>query len=572
MAAPGGSHSSPAAQSMMSLPQVSSLRQSFEQPSPPTKFPSSQISAPSTMPLPQSITWQSAAQVAMVAGSAGSQGSPASQSVIPLPQVSSLRQSPEQPSLPSLLPSSQTSSPSMIPLPQPAVTQPARHPAAAFGGSHSSPASQSTMPLPQDSLLWQSAPQPSPPSLLPSSQTSPPSTIPLPQYMDWQVTEQPLAGFGGSHSSPASQSTMPLPQDSLLRQSAEQPSPETLAPSSQTSPASTSLLPQYMTPQTAEQLLAASGGSHSSPAAQSVVPLPQDSSLRQSAEQPSPPAVLPSSHTSPASSSSLPQVISRQMLEQPAAGLGGSHSSFASQSMIPLPQDSSLSQPALQPSPSSQLPSSHTSPGSTKPLPQYISWHSAEQPATASGGSHASPVAQSTIPFPQISRLWQSGEQPSPPSVFPSSQTSPGSMVSSPHPGTMQSAVQFSMPSGSAGSQASPVAQSTMPLPQVSSERQSLEQPSPSSQLPSSQISPGSTKPSPQYIFWHTGEQPASASGGSQASPASQSMMPLPHSSVLRQSLEQPSPPSLLPSSQTSPSSSTPSPHSGATNSQLLPH
>ena len=107
--------------------------------------------------------------------------------------------------------------------------------------SHCSPI-VSTMPLPQTSRDLQSDEQPSPETVLPSSQTSPRplSRTPLPQTsVDWQSAEQPSprAVLPSSHSSPASMSTTPLPQVSSDLQSPEQPSPLWLLPSSQTSPA-----------------------------------------------------------------------------------------------------------------------------------------------------------------------------------------------------------------------------------------------------------------------------------------------------------------------------------------------
>src|SRR6185312_13310137 len=141
-------------------------------------------------------------------------------STVPLPHFSSDLQSAEQPSPDAVLPSSQTS-PLMV----------------------------STMPLPQVSFDLQSAEQPSPETLLPSSQTSPlqVSTMPLPQVSsDLQSAEQPpqlVLSAPLSQTSPFDLSTMPLPQLSFDVQSAEQPSPSTMLPSSQTSPAAVSMRP-----------------------------------------------------------------------------------------------------------------------------------------------------------------------------------------------------------------------------------------------------------------------------------------------------------------------------------------
>ena len=302
--------------------------------------------------------------------------------------------------------------------------------------------------------------------------------------------------FGGSQSSSVTQSTMPLPQVSSERQSLEQPSPSSQLPSSQNSPGSTKPLPQYISWHKGEHLASSSGGSQASSASQSIMPLPQLSSLRQSLEQPSPPSLLPSSQASPSSSTPSPQLAPMNLQLLPHWGsvsmFGGSQSSSVTQSTIPLPQVSSDRQSLEQPSPSSQLPSSQTSPGSTKPLPQYISWHKGEHLASSSGGSQASSASQSIMPLPQLSSLRQSLEQPSPPSLLPSSQASPSSSTPSPQlaPMNLQLLPHWGSVSMFGGSQSSSVTQSTIPLPQVSSDRQSLEQPSPSSQLPSSQTSP----------------------------------------------------------------------------------
>ena len=556
LAGSGGSHSSPIAVSVMSLPQLSSLSQFALQPSPSSLLPSSQSSPASTSPLPQYMALHSDEQ--LLAGSGGSHDSPASQSMMPLPQLSLLWQSAPQPSPPSLLPSSQISPASNTPLPQYMASQEGEQLLAGFGGSHSSPASQSTMPLPQLSLLAQPLEQPSPSSLLPSSQISPGSTTPLPQYMALQDDEQSLAGLGGSQSSPASQSTILLPQISVLLQSALQPSPPSVLPSSHASPGSITPLPHPCTLQSAPQsaMVAGSAGSQASPASQSVIPLPQLSSLRQSPLQPSPPSKFPSSHTSPGSTIPLPQPVSLQVAVQPPTGSGGSHSSPATQSVMPLPQLSSLRQSELQPSPPSELPSSQTSPGSVSPLPQYMNWHDGEQSLAGPGGSHSSPASQSTMLFPHCSLLWQSALQPSPPAVFPSSQSSPASTAPLPQAISVHDGEQLL--AGPGGSHSSPASQSMMPLPQLSSLAQSDEQPSPPAQLPSSHTSPASWTPLPQYMATHSAEQLAAASGGSHSSPASESIMPLPQLSLLPQSAEQPSPETLLPSSQTSPGSTTP--------------
>src|SRR5439155_814540 len=131
-----------------------------------------------------------------------------------------------------------------------------------------------------------------------------------------------------------------LPQVSCDLQSPEQPSPETVLPSSQTSPR-----------------------------VGSRMPLPHTSSDLQFAEQPSPETLLPSSQTSPWS-------VSTTLL----------------------PHVSSDLQSPEQPSPETLLPSSHASSGVTTPLPQPSGSHTmlTHAPSTAlpvgSGNVHMSPV------------------------------------------------------------------------------------------------------------------------------------------------------------------------------------
>src|SRR5438552_2901259 len=103
---------------------------------------------------------------------------------------------------------------------------------------------------------------------------------------------------------PSSQSSVssrrPLPQLSSERQLAEQPSPGSVSPSSQTSARSTSttLSPHLGTVQSDWQPspLTLSPSSQSSPTSRK--PLPQCSFERQLPEQPSPSWLLPSSQTS----------------------------------------------------------------------------------------------------------------------------------------------------------------------------------------------------------------------------------------------------------------------------------
>src|SRR5205814_843415 len=126
----------------------------------------------------------------------------------PLGQTGSLRQKGEQPSPVSLLPSSQASEPSRTPLPQMVRVQ-------GWPGVRHCQPSHSVGPA---SSSWQSALQPSPLLGLPSSHCSAPTLMPSPQ----RVGRQPA---------PAGQV-----QPFSTWQAAEQPSPPLWLPSSQVSP------------------------------------------------------------------------------------------------------------------------------------------------------------------------------------------------------------------------------------------------------------------------------------------------------------------------------------------------
>src|SRR6187431_1821376 len=148
------------------------------------------------------------------------------------------------------------------------------------------------------------------------------------------------------------------------RQSAEQPSNGALLPSSQLSAPSTTLLPHLASVHTL------GAPSHFLP-----------SSTRQRAEQPSPATTLASSHCSLAATMPSPQrAISRHGLP----GLGQ------------LNPRSTIRQPALQPSPEALLPSSHASSEVRSPSPQP-------------GGGGSSGGLSSTsrpLPFPLELKLW----------------------------------------------------------------------------------------------------------------------------------------------------------------------
>src|SRR5262245_64249457 len=88
-----------------------------------------------------------------------------------------------------------------------------------------------------------------------------------------------------------------------------------------------------------------------------------------------------------------------------------------------------------QPSHSFWLPSSHCSPGSTRPLPQTSILQVLEQPSPERvlKSSHSSPQFASICPLPQPS-VWQKCEHPSQSTALPSSQVSPSSTSTTPSP------------------------------------------------------------------------------------------------------------------------------------------
>src|SRR5512143_2661046 len=130
--------------------------------------------------------------------------------------------------------------------------------------------------------------------------------------------------------------------------------------------------------------------------------------------------------------------------------------------------------------------------------------------------SHCS-VIVSTMLLPHTSRDLQSDEQPSPETVFESSQISPRLASTTPLPQTsadLQSPAQPSPEAVLPSSQTSPASTSTTLLPQVSFDVQSPEQPSFGRLLPSSHTSPAMTSftPSPQRGSWQFGRHAASGS------------------------------------------------------------
>jgi len=161
-------------------------------------------------------------------------------------------------------------------------------------------------------------------------------------------------------------------------QSAEQPSPSVVLPSSQSSPRT------MPSPQAEVQALVPS----------------QAGSLRQSDEQPSKGMALPSSHASAPSTLPSPQVVGVQVLGLP----------------VHLNPISTL-QPSEQPSPLSTRPSSHCSGKTASPSPQRAT------------GRHGWPGSTQEKPVSTHRQLFA---QPSPETLLPSSQAS--SLVSSPLP------------------------------------------------------------------------------------------------------------------------------------------
>ena len=215
-------------------------------------------------------------------------------------------------------------------------------------------------------------------------------------------------------------------------QSAQQPSPEAALPSSHSS----------------------SGSLRPSPHGEAQPEVPtQTGSARQSALQPSPPKTLPSSHDSSPSRTLSPQTVgwqggpgvgqaepgsTRHASLQPSpahvvavvASLAAHHHAVAADRDAARahrradPAGLELASPAMQPSPDVRLRSSHVSASADQAVPAE------DRPAAG--------LARETVQIQSVSVL-QSGEQPSPPFVFPSSQVSAGrSTLPFPHGGRGQ--------------------------------------------------------------------------------------------------------------------------------------
>ena len=174
---------------------------------------------------------------------------------------------------------------------------------------------------------------------------------------------------------------------------------------------------------------------------------------------------------------------------------GGSQSSTPPLLTTPSPQTSST-QPDVQPSPLTVLPSSHCSGAVRNPSP-HTGVRVLQVPVQVAvlGGSQSSAPSLLTTPSPQSSST-HPAVQPSPFAVFPSSHCSGGVWNPSPHTGlrVVQLPVQVAVPGGS---QSSAPASFTRPSPQNSSTQPDV-QPSPFAVFPSSHCSGGVWKPSPQ--------------------------------------------------------------------------
>src|SRR5262249_43466904 len=126
--------------------------------------------------------------------------------------------------------------------------------------------------------------------------------------------------------------------------------------------------------------------------------------------------------------------------------------------------------------------------------------HIAEQPSqlVVLPSSHSSPAP--TFPLPHTAGVQFVSQWPGVPLRSPSSHCSPGSRMPSPHAGMRWHVV--SHRPGTGGSHSSPHVVFTSPSPQRSpvSTRQPEEQPSQSARLPSSHSSVPQTAPSPQPV------------------------------------------------------------------------
>ena len=574
-----------------------SIRQAALQPSPFAVPPSSQASPTSSMPLPHAPIGSHTPTPPPVVSHRplAHDALPVTPGLAPLhASPSSIRHVALQPSPPAVPPSSQPSPASRTPLPH--VLTGSHTPGAPAVASHTVLAHESLPVLPgvlvlhgRASSIRHAALQPSPGAVPPSSQPSPASRTPLPHTLF--ASQKPGRPPVLSHRplwhdalavAPGATTLQAMP--SSTRHAALQPSPGVVPPSSQPSPVSSTPLPQLSpgshTPSPPPVVSQMPLWHDASPVAPGVVPLQASpSSIRQVALQPSPFATPPSSQPSPASRRPLPQVFAGSHTPVPPPVV--SHTPVTQDASPVAPGAVALHPPpvstrhaALQPSPPVVPPSSQPSPASRSPLPQVLAGsHTPTPPPVV---SHT-PLAQDGLPRGagspplqvRVSSIKQLPLQPSPGAVPPSSQPSPtsrtplpqvlaGSHTPAPPPVVSQMALWHDAP---------PVAPGAEPL-QASpfSIKHDALHPSPEEVPPSSQPSPASRTPLPHVLAGsHTPGAPLVASHtplAHESFPVAPGPLPL-HGRVfsIRQAALQPSPDVVPPSSQPSPASRAPLPH-----------
>src|SRR5438128_1437019 len=191
----------------------------------------------------------------------------------------------------------------------------------------------------------------------------------------------------------------------------------------------------------------------------------------------------------------FPHCSNWQLASQPSplTLFASSHCSPSIRQQRPSPQKSTRH--PVQPSHGVVFPSSHSSPGSTMPFPHCSNWQPASQPSpfTLFASSHCSPSIRQRRPSPQKST--RHPVQPSHGVAFPSSHSSPGSRMPFPHCSNWQPAAQPSPFTLFASSQCSPSIRQRRPSPQKSTRHPV--QPSHGVAFPSAPSSPGSLTPFP---------------------------------------------------------------------------
>jgi hypothetical protein len=431
----------------------------------------------------------------------------------------------EQPSPLNVLPSSQVSVDAglRLPSPQTLVVQLLLHVAeGSVVASHCSVGepTERTRPSPH-TAIWQKPlgsgfTQPSVSSVLPSSQASPVLRVLLPQMPPVQVVSA-LAGV-------AQVNPGVVPTSSV--QVELQPSPLTVLPSSQASGVAVFRMPSPQTrsvQSTSQVAVGSVAASQASPALTTPFPhaepvqtlkpfagpvqLNAGASTRHVLEQPSPLNVLPSSQVSVDAGLRLPspQALIVQLLLHVGVGrVAASQASLAKELKTPSPQAGkvqSISQPAVLRGefagvPAGPVPPSHCSGAFTTALPQ------AEPVNVQALKPFAGPVQV------KPDSITQALEQPSPLFVLPSSQVSAEAALNTPSPHTraVQSTSQVAVGKEPIGAGSHPSPGFNTPLPQFAPEQelgepstvvqvkpdsttQISEQPSPLIALPSSQAS-----------------------------------------------------------------------------------